>query len=175
MLRRVFSDKFLQENPSYEGCTVSQEWKKFSTFKAWMEQRVWEGLELDKDILVKGNKEYGPNTCCFVPKYINSLLLDVAKSRGDYPIGVTRHLAKRSLQPFTAQIQTGDGGKILKKFYTISDAHVFWQENKILVINKAIERYTGRSCCDPMVVKALESRVIQLRQDIENNRETIKL
>ena len=31
------------------------------------------GWELDKDILEKGNKTYSPETCCFVPRVINSL------------------------------------------------------------------------------------------------------
>ena len=44
---------------------------------------------LDKDILVKGNKIYSPNTCIFVPKKINSLFTKNDNSRGNLPIGVT--------------------------------------------------------------------------------------
>src|SRR5690606_36100917 len=56
----------------YGGCYVVQEWLTFSNFKSWCEQRPHVGLELDKDILAKGNKTYGPDYCEFVPNYINS-------------------------------------------------------------------------------------------------------
>jgi len=45
-------------------------------------------LELDKDILFKGNKVYSPEICCFVPHVINTLFLNCKKNRGDLPLGV---------------------------------------------------------------------------------------
>ena len=43
------------------------------------EHSVFEQLYLpegiDKDILVKGNKVYSPNTCCLVPKNVNNLFI----------------------------------------------------------------------------------------------------
>ena len=46
---------------------------------------------LDKDILVKGNKCYSPETCSFVPKHINLLFVKGDATRGELPIGVTFH------------------------------------------------------------------------------------
>ena len=46
-------------------------------------------MQLDKDILKKGNKVYSPETCIFVPRRINSLFIKSDKARGRYPIGVT--------------------------------------------------------------------------------------
>ena len=48
------------------------------------------GWELDKDILVKGNKIYSPDTCCFVPKEVNTVFTKRQSKRGDYPIGVIK-------------------------------------------------------------------------------------
>ena len=45
-------------------------------------------MQLDKDILIKGNKEYNPNTCCFVDIRLNSLFTKDNAMRGKYPIGV---------------------------------------------------------------------------------------
>ena len=45
-------------------------------------------LDLDKDILFKGNKVYSPETCCFVPHAVNTLFLNGKKNRGDFPLGV---------------------------------------------------------------------------------------
>lgn len=60
----------------------------------WYEQHIIEirmfdeAFELDKDILIKGNTVYSPETVCFVPKMVNSLFTNGKKNRGDYPLGV---------------------------------------------------------------------------------------
>lgn len=62
--------------PSYKGCSVCEEWLTFSTFRDWFYNPIngyKKGYHLDKDILVRGNKVYSPDTCCFVPKEINSM------------------------------------------------------------------------------------------------------
>ena len=51
-------------------------------------------MNLDKDILAKGNKIYGPETCIFVPKRINLLFVNNNNKRGKYPIGVRRSYNK---------------------------------------------------------------------------------
>lgn len=43
---------------------------------------------IDKDILIKGNKIYSPETCCLVPVNVNNLFVKHDSLRGDYPIGV---------------------------------------------------------------------------------------
>ena len=72
------------------GCTVCEEWLNYSNFKVWYDQNRIKGmaLDLDKDILFKGNKVYSPETCCFVPHAINTLFLNGKKNRGDLPLGV---------------------------------------------------------------------------------------
>ena len=65
MLKRCYSCSDV--NPSYVGCSVVEEWHNFQTFACWaMKNGFEEGLHLDKDIKVPGNKIYGPNTCLFV-------------------------------------------------------------------------------------------------------------
>ena len=46
---------------------------------------------LDKDILIKSNKIYSPEACCFIPEKINILFTKSNSMRGKYPIGVTYH------------------------------------------------------------------------------------
>ena len=60
----------------------------FSNFKKWYDQFNYENYHLDKDILVKGNKHYSPDTCCLVPQEINTLLTKRQGCRGRQPIGV---------------------------------------------------------------------------------------
>ena len=91
MLCRCYSEKFQEKQPSYIGCIVCDEWKLFSNFLTWFEVNYKEGCELDKDILFKNNKVYSPDTCCFVPKCINSLLTNRKNHRGKYPVGVFKN------------------------------------------------------------------------------------
>jgi hypothetical protein len=88
MLQRCYYENQKFERPTYTGCHVSKEWLRFSSFKSWMVEQDWEGKELDKDILVQGNKVYGPETCFFVTSQINALLTDSKAKRGKWPIGV---------------------------------------------------------------------------------------
>ena len=75
--------------PAYKDCTVSEEWHRFSVFKKWMESQSWQGKEIDKDILVPGNKVYGKEFCLFVSKHLNNLLHTNENIRGEYPLGVS--------------------------------------------------------------------------------------
>lgn len=91
MLTRCYSQKYQAKHPTYIGCEVVKEWLTFSNFRAWMETQDWEGKQLDKDILVIGNKTYSPDACLLVSSQINTLLNDCAASRGDLPKGVSFH------------------------------------------------------------------------------------
>ena len=88
MLKRCYSKKHQEKHPTYIKCSVAEEWHNFQNFVEWYDENYIEGYHLDKDILVKGNKIYSPETCCFVPIQINSLLVKCNKVRGKCPIGV---------------------------------------------------------------------------------------
>ena len=94
MLERVYSPKFHTKNPTYIDCTVEDSWKSFSVFRTWMEMQNWQEMCLDKDLLILGNKHYGPDTCIFIPRTINSMLVLRENYRGDYPLGVTKSAHK---------------------------------------------------------------------------------
>ena len=89
MLRRGHSENFKEKSRSYEGVSVCEEWRVFSNFEEWWNNHYVEGWHLDKDILIKGNKVYSPETCCFVPPQINTLFTQRTRDRGKYPIGVS--------------------------------------------------------------------------------------
>jgi len=75
MLQRCYSEPYLKNRPTYRGCTVCEEWKTFSNFMAWLtKQKNWEKFEVDKDILVPGNKHYSPETCVLVSHDLNHAL-----------------------------------------------------------------------------------------------------
>ena len=102
MLRRCYDKEFHKKNPTYIDCEVSEEWYNLQNFGMWYEENYYEiegeRMELDKDILNKGNKIYSPDTCVFVPERINILFIKSDKMRGDYPLGVNYHKQHEKFQ-----------------------------------------------------------------------------
>jgi hypothetical protein len=89
VVQRSNDPKEKARKPHYEDVYCSEKWKYFTDFSTWLHtQPYWRVLALDKDILIKGNKEYGPDTCCFVPQYLNGLLYTKSKT-GQFLIGVS--------------------------------------------------------------------------------------
>lgn len=91
MLRRCYDPKYHLTRPTYIDCLVDEKWHNFQVFAEWCENNIIDGFELDKDLLFKGNKIYGPDTCCFIPTEINKCLCKTKGSRGELPIGIQLH------------------------------------------------------------------------------------
>ena len=92
MIRRAYDKNLHERLPTYTDCLVANEFRRFSSFNEWCQNQIGFGLDdwqLDKDILDKGNREYHPDKCVFLPREINSFLRTRKKSRGLLPIGVT--------------------------------------------------------------------------------------
>lgn len=91
MLERCYNPVCHAKHPTYVGCTVHEDWHNYQVFAEWYHaQAIGEGWELDKDLIVKGNKVYSAETCTFVPHEINTLLINCKAGRGDLPQGVSR-------------------------------------------------------------------------------------
>lgn len=73
MLQRCYDKKFQAGNPTYTDCSVDPEWHNFQNFAEWMSKQDYRGKELDKDIKVKGNEVYSPETCMFVTQAENAV------------------------------------------------------------------------------------------------------
>lgn len=101
MLKRCYDKKLKNKHPTYRDVTCCEEWLLFENFYEWVHSQFnfekWiDGYrwDIDKDILVKGNKIYSPKTCCLVPNSVNKLFVKRNADRGDLPIGVTRNKEK---------------------------------------------------------------------------------
>ena len=128
MFSRCYSKPALLRNPTYQGCSVDDQWHKFSSFKKWMELQDWDGNQLDKDLLVKDNKVYGPNTCVFISKSLNIFMTERSASRGDYPIGVCY---EPSTGKYKSQCHDPSRGQIYLGLYdTPENAHVVYRRFK---------------------------------------------
>ena len=138
MLRRCYSSKYQEKKPTYIGCKVCEEWLNFQVFAEWYEENYYEipgqVMNLDKDILIKGNKIYSPETCCFVPQNINLLFTKSDNTRGDLPIGV---YYDKQHKKYKAQCNTGTGKKkFLGRYNTPEAAFNAYKEFKEAYIKK---------------------------------------
>lgn len=131
MVERCYAPSMLKRNPTYAGDTVCTEWLTFSNFKAWMEMQPWEGMEIDKDLLVSGNTVYSPETSCFVPKKINLLLSTSDGKRGNFALGVCMHSQSRHKYQARSKVYIG-------LFDTEQSAHNAWQKQKAIDLFDAI-------------------------------------
>ena len=129
MLERCYSQKSLEYRPSYKGCSVCPDWIYFMNFRAWMMKQDWEGKELDKDLLVRGNKVYSPETCMFINRGVNIFLVEKESARGDYMLGVYYEKSRGKFRACCSNPFTGKMDKI-GRFNTEKEAHEAWRQYK---------------------------------------------
>ena len=94
MLERCYCPSFQSKHPYYNESLPDVSWLNFQVFAEWASKQVGyevDRWQLEKDILVRGNKLYTPSTCCFVPQELNTLIIKADAARGILPIGLTLH------------------------------------------------------------------------------------
>ena len=141
MLRRCYSENCHLSQPTYKDCTTSNNFNYYPYFKEWCEKQVGfgnEGWHLDKDILVKGNKVYSEDTCCFVPAEINFLILKCKKSRGKNLIGVCYH--KRD-KKYASIFTNSKKSNHLGYFDTEIEAFIAYKEAKESYIKEVANKW----------------------------------
>jgi hypothetical protein len=126
MLQRAYCEKWSAKYLTYRDCSVYKDWHYFTNFKSWMEKQDWEGKELDKDLLVKGNKTYSPNTCVFLTRRVNHFFTDRSATNGLYPAGV---YFEKKRGKYKAQCVDFEGNRLcLGEFDDPNEAHAtYWQ------------------------------------------------
>ncbi|MCV0420114.1 MAG: hypothetical protein K5804_17875 [Microbacterium sp.] len=154
MLLRCYNEKKRWYYRTYSDCIAVDEWHKFSCFRAWMEKQDWQGKQLDKDILLNGNRIYGPESCVFIPARLNLFLVDRRLDRGEWPLGVS---FSRSNSNFRAQCCNPFTGKNehLGYFFSPEQAHEAWRAKK----HEHALRYADMQA-DSRIAQALRERYI---------------
>ena len=140
---------------SYEDVTCCDEWLSFGNFVEWVNKEVGysgkpEGTELDKDILVKGNKIYSPEACSFVPTAVNSLLNDCGAGRGEFPVGVC---FEKCRSKFKVQMRCFGRQKHLGHYTTIESASFAYKTAKEAQIKIVATQY--KDVLSPAVYESL--------------------
>jgi len=158
MLERC-SSKFWKRCPTYEGVSCSSSFKSYSSFYEWCQEQIGFGniddngnvWQLDKDILIKGNKLYSEDTCVFVPHNINQFHVKSNNIRGNQPIGV---YFDKSRGKFMARFSSGNNiMKNLGRFETEHEAFTVYKAAKEKLSLQLAEAYKDR--LDPRAYQAL--------------------
>ena len=153
MFSRCYNTKYHEEYVSYKDCEVVGDFLYLSKFIKWCKSQKGydqKGYQLDKDILVKGNKIYSTETCCFVPKDLNTLLTHRRKDKGLYPVGVSY---KPRINKYVAQISRFKEVIHLGCYCTAEEAFLAYKQAKEAYIKEVAELYKDQ--IDNRVYKAL--------------------
>lgn len=133
MLSRCYNPYTLNKKQCYIDCYVCEEWHNFQNFAKWYEENYYEcneKLHLDKDILIKGNKIYSPETCIFVPHKINEYFSGINITKGYRIIN----------NKYVAYIKVDKKQKYLGSYETKEEAiesYIIEKENGIkILVNK---------------------------------------
>ena len=158
MLKRCYSDALKKKYPTYEGCEVSDNFKSYEYFYEWCHSQIGFGndgngnpFQLDKDLLVKGNKVYSEDSCVFLPNEINLLLTKSTASRGEHLIGVYWCKTKKA---FRARVSKNKGcSEHLGYFKTEIEAFNAYKQAKEDYIKEQANKW--KSQIDPRAYNAL--------------------
>lgn len=150
MLLRCYNEKYQEKHKAYSGCSVCEEWHTYSNFEKWYNEHYRKGYALDKDIIKKGNKVYGPEFCSLVPREINNLIEKSSSTRGRYLIGVSAYK-----YGFRASISKKNKAIHIGVFKTETDAFVAYKKEKERYIKQLAQEYFLKGDISERVFNAL--------------------
>jgi hypothetical protein len=138
MFYRCYSAESLEKSPTYIDCYVSEKWYNFQNFAGWFySQSNWKlNYELDKDLLYSGNKVYSEETCCLIPKDINSSLVKV-KLDSQGSLGVRQSSSGK----YTTECRINKVKVHLGSFDSVVEAQAAYLEAKKQQMNSLAKQY----------------------------------
>ncbi len=167
VLKRCFDTKTKEQQPTYKDVLCCKEWLLYENFYEWLHSQSnfeeWyngDKWAIDKDIIIKGNKVYSPETCCLVPQYINSLFTKCNSVRGDLPIGVC-YREYDNCSYYISSVRKKEGGSLYKYFKSLNEAFLFYKKHKEDIIQQlATEEYAKgnitKQCYEAMMQYEVE-------------------
>ena len=149
MLVRCYQEKSLLKNKSYVGCSVSESFKDYRKFKKWCNKQIGfrsrdekgRVFHLDKDILIKGNKIYSEDTCCFVPHEINSAITSTGVKENELPVGVSK---RKDRDTYSATITKHGKVQHLGSFPTANEAREVYMTERNDYILQLADKWKGK-------------------------------
>ena len=161
MMNRAYSQKYKTEKPTYANVSVCREWHNFQTFADWYCRQHGMNPEatdyhLDKDLLVKGNRVYSPETCCLIPAAINAVVHSLihVDLDSDDTYGLP-HGVQQDDEGFFVKVSMNGQAHYLHGFKSPQSASRAYKALRTVAIQDLIDQHT---LCD-RVVKAMSNTI----------------
>ncbi len=161
MLRRCYSETVQKKQPAYVGCTVEPDLQDFQIFAAWANAQKGfhvPGYQMDKDLLVPGNREYRKDRVVFVPRALNNFLIADTKRCGVYPQGV--YLDTEAGQ-FKAQLSVAGRRTNLGRYASVKAAAEAYAAAKTLAGREWAEILRTESLVDFRVIERMAGYIFK--------------
>ena len=127
MMRRCYCPLYLNNRPAYRNCTVAKEWHNFSNFYTWYNDNYpidgkeyqidGKEYDLDKDIKIKGNIVYSPDSCMFVTRKENNIAAQAKTYAMKSPSGETIEIYNMQLFCGERKLDASTMRKVSKGLY----------------------------------------------------------
>lgn len=157
MVKRCQPENQVGQLESYKGCFLNDAWLGYEAFHDWYRSRICVTPTIDKDIIKRANKEYGPETCLVVPSSINKSF----QLRGNGPLpGIKIVIGGKYSARYTDEF----GTERARNFTCMFEAHKFWQLMKANHIERLLESYI----LSDEVNFHVRNRINLLRNDAES-------
>ena len=135
MISRCYNVESIQFK-DYSDCSVSENFASFEYFSTWYLSQIGSdknNWQLDKDLLIKGNRLYSEDTCCLVPPEINTLLTRHTKNS----VTCKGVFYNKKLGKFSAHLL----GKYIGLFNTELEAFYVYKQAKEAYIKEVANKW----------------------------------
>lgn len=129
------------EYKNYKDVSVCTSWYNFQNFASWSIKQAGysRNSQLDKDLLIKGNRVYSPDTCCYVPHRVNSLVIKSSGVKEDgLPCGVI-WVARDGL--YKASYRGLNSERFQYWTKSLEDAFSWYKQGKESVVKAVAEKF----------------------------------
>lgn len=149
MIQRCYYEKLHTRRATYVGCTVSENFKNYSYFYDWCQKQIGfycidgngRNWNLDKDIVIRNNKNYSEDTCVFVPFEVNLFFVDNKIVRGENPIGIYFY---KQTGKYKATCAVNGKAKHLGFFSTPEEAFSVYKQFKESLCKELATKWRGQ-------------------------------
>lgn len=145
IIRRSYSEVYHKNKPTYKDVSVCENWKYLSNFIRDVEQMpnfdmaLSENWELDKDLLGGDKRLYSKDTCCFLPRELNTLFNRESSKGLKTGVSYNKRLGK-----FVSSINKGRGSKHIGVYLTEDEAHYSYCKEKQKHLDSLILKYEDK-------------------------------